>query len=67
MPSAGRAYWHLLQCETDALRNENLVIMNTEIMMEAIRQLADGSMRPAVAKTGEAQHSSYLAGVLAFE
>jgi hypothetical protein len=36
-------------------------------MMEAIRQLADGSMRPAVAKTGEAQHSSYLTGVLAFE
>jgi len=34
--------------------------------MEAIRQLADGSMGPAVAKTGDAQHSSYLTGVLAF-
>jgi hypothetical protein len=41
--------------------------INTEIMMEAIRQLADGPMGPAVAKTAEAQHSSYLTGVLAFE
>ena len=61
---------HIGICDSAELTRsaiENLVIINTEIMMEAIKAARRRLNEAWVAKTGEAQHNSYLIGVLAFE